>query len=190
MTTDQAMDVVYYGLVLLLPLSALAARRIPMKQTLIIASIWVAIFAGGYLFVAQRDRLMRLMPGSTSTVGTARIMIGADGHYRASVRLNGVERPMLIDSGAATTALSIATARAARIPINDNGFPRLIETANGTVTAQPVTIERMAIGDIVLHDVDAVVSPSFGEQDVIGMNVLNRMNTWRVEGGTLILDTR
>lgn len=184
------MDLVYYGLLLLLPLSALAARRIPMGHALKLGLIWAAIFAGGFLVVAQRDRFTRLIPGAQPAGGVTRIAIGADGHYWARVRINQVERRMLIDSGATTMALSIATVRAAGLEMDESAFPRTIDTANGTITAQPVTIPTLTIGDIVLHDVGAVASPSFGNQDVIGMNVLRRMTSWRVEGGTLILDAR
>ena len=33
-----------------------------------------------------------------------------------------------------------------------------------------------------------VVSPAFGETDVLGMNFLSRLKSWRVEGSTLILE--
>jgi len=46
---DRSADILYYALWLILPISALAARRIPMKDTLKMALAWVAIF--GILFV-------------------------------------------------------------------------------------------------------------------------------------------
>ena len=46
---DQSADVLYYMLLLILPISALVARRIPMKDSLKMALAWVAIF--GVLFV-------------------------------------------------------------------------------------------------------------------------------------------
>lgn len=33
-----------------------------------------------------------------------------------------------------------------------------------------------------------VVSPAFGDTDVLGMNFLSRLKSWRVEGDTLILE--
>lgn len=47
--TDQSMDVIYYALMLILPVSALAARRLPLGDTIKMALAWVAIF--GILFV-------------------------------------------------------------------------------------------------------------------------------------------
>ena len=46
---DQSGDVLYYTLLLILPISALVARRIPMKDSFKMALAWVAIF--GVLFV-------------------------------------------------------------------------------------------------------------------------------------------
>lgn len=183
------MDIIYYGLILLLPLSALAARRIPIGQTLRMALIWIGIFSAALLVVGQRERLAELWPGrAASPEGIVRIPIAQDGHFYADVRINRVERRMLIDSGATTTALSEATARAAGLDLNESPFGSLIETANGRVTASHTTIASLAIGPIQLNDVGADVSPSFGRQDIIGMNVLRRLRSWRVERGVLILN--
>jgi aspartyl protease family protein len=182
------MDIVYYGLILLLPLSALAARRIPIGQTLRMALIWTGIFGGAFLIIAQRDRLAGLWPHAATPDGVVRIPIAEDGHFYANVRINGVERRMLIDSGATTTALSQATAKAAGLDLNESPFGSLIETANGRVTASHTTVANLTIGPIRLTDIGADVSPSFGNEDILGMNVLKRLRSWRVEQGVLILN--
>lgn len=46
--TDNSMDMVYFALALILPVSALAARRLPLGDTIKMALAWVAIF--GILF--------------------------------------------------------------------------------------------------------------------------------------------
>lgn len=188
MTTDRVMDFVYYGLILLLPLSALAARRIPLGQAARMALIWVAIFAAGYLVIAQRDRFSDLIGRRDAIQGSARIPMAEDGHFWANVRINGTERRMLIDSGATTTALSTATAKAAGLDLEESPFPRMIDTANGSVLAQHTTIPTLTIGSITMTDVGAISSSAFGDQDVIGMNVLDRLEAWRVERGVLILN--
>lgn len=47
--TDQSFDIVFYLLLLILPISALAARRLPIKDSLKMALTWLAIF--GVLFI-------------------------------------------------------------------------------------------------------------------------------------------
>ena len=49
---DNTADIVMYGLLLLLPLSALAARRLPMKNTAKMVLAWVAIFGFAFILVA------------------------------------------------------------------------------------------------------------------------------------------
>lgn len=51
--SDAAVNALIMALVLLLPLSALAARRVPLSTTLKYAGAWIAIFAIGFLIVAQ-----------------------------------------------------------------------------------------------------------------------------------------
>lgn len=184
------MDIVYYGLILLLPLSALAARRIPIGQTLRMALIWIGIFGVAFLVIAQRERLTSLWPHAGTPDGVVRIAMAQDGHFYADVRINDVERRMLIDSGATTTALSEATAKTAGLDLGESPFGSLIETANGRVAASHVTVANLTIGPIHLTDVGADVSPSFGDQDIIGMNVLSRLRSWRVEQNMLVLNAQ
>ncbi len=49
-------------------------------------------------------------------------------------------------------------------------MPVIIETANGSVTAQRGNIQRLANGPLETEDLGVVVSESFGDLDVIGMN--------------------
>ncbi len=72
--------------------------------------------------------------------------------------------------------------------MEDTPFPVVLRTANGTVNAQTGTIRELRFGTIVARQLAVVVSPAFGDTDVIGMNFLSRLKSWRVEGKTLILE--
>ena len=188
--TDRGADLLLYGILLILPLAALIARRPPLGQTLKMALAWVGIFAVGLLIASQWHRL-----GGITTIlndqqisGTeTRIRMAEDGHFWADVEIDGVRRRMLIDSGATTTALSPATAAAAGLDLDESPFATVIETANGAVTARTATAHRVTIGTVTATDLGVVSSPAFGDTNVIGMNFLSRLASWRVEGGTLIL---
>ncbi len=97
---------------------------------------------------------------------------------------------MLIDSGATTTALSEATAKATGVEVDRSGFGEMIETANGTIIANRGRIRELRVGDIVARDLAVTVSPELGDTDLIGMNFLGQLASWRVEGGTLVLEPR
>ncbi len=188
--TDRGADLLLYGILLILPLAALIARRPPLGQTLKMALAWVGIFAVGLLVASQWHRL-----GGITTIlndqqisGTeTRIRMAEDGHFWADVEIDGISRRMLIDSGATTTALSPAAAAAAGLDLDESPFATVIETANGAVTARTATAHRVTIGTVTATDLGVVSSPAFGDTNVIGMNFLSRLASWRVKGGTLIL---
>jgi aspartyl protease family protein len=188
--TDRVYDVLFYAALLILPLSALIARRPPIARTLMCAAAWIAIFGIGLVVVQYRDRLPsfgRLLDQQEVVGQETRIRMSADGHFWAKVVLNGVERRMLIDSGATVTAISDRTAQAAGIDTADNPFPAVIRTANGTIAARTGKADTVEVGSVRTTKLTVVVSPAFGDVDVIGMNFLSRLASWRVEGRTLIM---
>ncbi len=190
MTGDRAAQFALYAVMLILPLSALLARRPPLKPMLKMGLAWITIFAVGLLIAGQRDRLAGVMTLFTDqqVSGTeTRIRMAENGHFWADVDIDGVRRRMLIDSGATTTALSAATVKAAGIDSDDSPFPVIISTANGDVSARTATAKRVTVGTITATDLGIVTSPSFGDTDVIGMNFLSKLGSWRVENATLIL---
>ena len=176
-------------LTLILPLSALIARRPPLGTTLKLAAIWVVIFGVAAIIVVQVQRFTERTGGDAASTrgGEVRIPMSADGHFWVEAKIDGVTRRMLIDSGATTTALTGETAKAAKINVEESTFPRLINTANGQIAVRTARVRQVAIGDISTRDLPVIVSEAAGSQDVLGMNFLSRLKTWRVEGGTLIL---
>lgn len=119
-----------------------------------------------------------------------RIKMGRDGHFWANVRINGTEKRMLVDSGATVTALSEATAKAAGVEADTTLVPLVMKTANGTVRAAAATIERLEVGRIAATDLKVVISPTLGDTDILGMNFLSELKSWRVEDRTLILEPK
>lgn len=119
--------------------------------------------------------------------GEVRIPMSRDGHFWAEVEIEGVKRRMLVDSGATVTALSTATAAATGIEADATLVPLLMKTANGTVRADAATVDWLQIGAIEAQKLKVVISPGLGDIDVLGMNFLSELQSWRVEGRTLIL---
>lgn len=116
-----------------------------------------------------------------------RIPMSRDGHFWATVKINGTARRMLVDSGATVTALSEATADAAGVQADATLVPLLMKTANGTIRANAGTVNRLEIGGIEATRLKVVISPGLHDTDVLGMNFLSQLRSWRVEGRTLIL---
>jgi aspartyl protease family protein len=116
-----------------------------------------------------------------------RVRMSADGHFWVNASVNGVPRRMLIDSGATVTAISGATARAASVDTGVGLTPVILRTANGLAPAKTGTIDELRIGNIVARDLKVVTAPGLGDLDVLGMNFLSELESWRVEGRTLVL---
>jgi aspartyl protease family protein len=116
-----------------------------------------------------------------------RVPMAADGHFWVRASVNGVERRMLIDSGATVTAISQRTAHAARVDTGLGLAPVVLQTANGAAPAETGTIDELKVGNIVARNLKVVSSPGLGDLDVLGMNFLSKLEGWRVEGRTLVL---
>jgi aspartyl protease family protein len=116
-----------------------------------------------------------------------RVRMSPDGHFWALASVNGVPRRMLIDSGATVTAVSQQTARQAKIDTRTGLAPVVLRTANGATAAQTGSIDELRVGNIVARNLKVVTSPGLGDLDVLGMNFLSKLDSWRVEGRTLIL---
>ena len=116
-----------------------------------------------------------------------RVSMARDGHFWVLASINGVKTRMLIDSGATVTAISEDTARAARIDTGRGLTPIVLRTANGMTPAETGSIDELRAGNIVARNLRVVTAPGMGGLDVLGMNFLSQLQSWRVEGKTLIL---
>lgn len=116
-----------------------------------------------------------------------RVRMSSDGHFWVNASINGVKRRMLIDSGATVTAISEQTARQAAVDAGSGLAPVILRTANGSAPAHTGSIDELRVGNIVARDLRIVTAPGLGNLDVIGMNFLSKLESWRVEGRTLIL---
>jgi aspartyl protease family protein len=110
-----------------------------------------------------------------------------DGHFWVAASINGVPRRMLIDSGATVTAISQSTARQAGVDTGTGLSPVILETANGAARAETGQVDEIKVGNIVARKLRIVTSPGLGSLDVLGMNFLSKLQSWRVENNTLIL---
>ena len=119
--------------------------------------------------------------------GEVRVRMARDGHFWVDATINGVSRRMLIDSGATVTAISEDTATRASVDRDLNLAPIVLRTAGGAVPARPVSIAELRVGNIAARNLKAVTSPGLGDLDVLGMNFLSELRSWRVEGRTLVL---
>lgn len=127
------------------------------------------------------------LPEQVVEGGETRIALAPDGHFWLRAQVNGQPASFLVDTGATLTAVSQNLADAAQLEPRRGGLPVTINTANGPVSAQLSTIGELRFGNVAARGLDVVIAPTLGDTNVVGMNLLSRLASWRVEGNTLIL---
>jgi aspartyl protease family protein len=199
MTGDDTASLIYASIAAMLVASSLFARRLPIGQTLKMLLAWLAIFSAGFVLFSFREEAgvvwkrvkSELSPGGmTESNGSVTIRQNDDGHFWIDANINGVPARLMVDSGATVTALSVATAKAARVDVDESGFPMMINTANGAIEAKRARAATFRVGPIERKDFPVIVSENFGDTNVVGMNFLSTLDGWRVEGNELLLNPK
>lgn len=127
------------------------------------------------------------LPRQVVEGGETRVELSRDGHFWLQGEMNGYPARFLVDTGATLTAISAETAQAAGLEGRAGGLPVRMQTANGAVAARLTSIDELRFGNVTARGLDAIIAPGLGPTNVIGMNLLSRLASWRVEGDTLIL---
>lgn len=182
----------YLLLLLLMVGGSVLAMRLPLAKAAKMTLAWVAIFGVIFMlfsfrseFSALGSRLKAEAIGSPIEAGgELRIPMAEDGHFWVDASVNGHEAPFLVDSGASVTTLSRETAEQAGV---ETGIRvAMVETANGTVAMRGATADRLEVGPIGRTNFGVWVN-DHGEGNVLGMNFLSSLSSWRVEGHYMVL---
>ncbi|NJC33494.1 aspartyl protease family protein [Sphingomonas jejuensis] len=196
MSSDQAVQLAWAIGAIVLVASSLSLRRIGLGATLKMIGTWILLFGVVIVAASYRtelglfwNRITGELSGQKTEVvgGELRVELSPDGHFWIDASINGARTRFLVDTGATFTAVSGNTVRDAGLSVDESGFPVLISTANGDVAARRLRLPEVRIGSIVVRDLGAITSPAFGQINVIGMNFLSGLESWRVEGRTLIM---
>ena len=191
MSDGDAPRVLYLALCMVLVLSSLVGMRLPLTKVAKMVLAWIAIFGAFFIIFAFRSeftdfghRLRAELTGAPVEQGAEiRVPVADDGHFWVSGQVNGSEMRFLVDSGASTTTISEAAARSASVEPRDSDF---ISTANGTAQVSRGYADRLQVGSIERLDFPLLINPN-DDTNVLGMNFLSALTSWRVEGNYLVL---
>ena len=112
-----------------------------------------------------------------------RIRRRSDGHFTASVSVNGASVPMLVDTGASTVVLRQADAKKLGVDTANLRYTVPVQTANGVAYAAQVRLRNVTVGPIVLNGVDALVAqPGVLRESLLGMTFLSRLRSYEFSG--------
>jgi aspartyl protease family protein len=202
---DSLGRMIYLVMLLLLVSAGLVRYRGRWPKALSHLGIWLLVLAALVTIYAYRQPLLQvaapvlseLSPGraivTTGPDGAETLMVsrGADGHFHVSGEVNGVGVDFLVDSGASVTTLAWHDAERAGLAMDRLRFDRMVQTASGTALSARARLDRLSLGPYQLADVSAAVMPRGTlTTSLLGMNVLNRFASWRVEGDRLVLVAR
>lgn len=111
------------------------------------------------------------------------------GHYWASGTINGRAVQMMVDTGATSVAMSERDAR--RLGIDyQQGLPAIVNTAGGQVNSWRVNLNSVAIGNVVVQQVPAVIlAGNYPDMILLGNSFLDKVDLDR-EQGVLVIKSR
>jgi aspartyl protease family protein len=123
-----------------------------------------------------------------ASIRAVQIGRGQGGEFALQAKINGVNAPMVIDTGATSVVLTYETAKAIGLPLELLEYDVDLETAGGHTRAARLTLDRLAIGKLVERSVPALVVPH-GQMktNLLGMSFLDRLESWEVRADSLML---
>lgn len=119
-------------------------------------------------------------PGGERSV---RIRRRNDGHFTASVAVNGASVSMLVDTGASTVVLRQADAKKLGIDLTGLKYTVPVQTANGIAYAAHARLKNVTIGSIEVANIEALVAqPGVLKESLLGMTFLSRLRSYEFSG--------
>jgi aspartyl protease family protein len=105
----------------------------------------------------------------------------SNGLFTTVGSINGFTVNLIVDTGANILTLNAQHARRLGVDFETQGVPTVVATASGVVKAYRVTLRTVAVGEIELHNVEAVVmSGAHPEEILLGMTFLGSLEIQRV----------
>jgi aspartyl protease family protein len=168
-----------------------------MSRVLLVLAVLLAT-AGAVVAYGDPVQIARAKTTVSTTVSdllrpraatrAVQIARGQGGEFALQAKINGVNAPMVIDTGATSVVLSYETAKAIGLPLELLEYDVDLETAGGHTKAARLTLDRLAIGKLVERSVPALVVPH-GQMktNLLGMSFLDRLESWEVRADSLRL---
>jgi len=195
---------IVYGVALLIVIggSVIASRQFRLGTAVRQAVTWmgialilITVYSFRYEFAVLGNRVFgELVPGMpmASTDASGRTVVtlrrDASGHFVARGSVNGASARFLVDTGATTLTLTPGTAQAAGIDMSGLSYTLPVQTANGQTMVAPVRIGRLEIGPLAFTGLRATVAPPGAlSENLLGVNVLDRLDSYAVRGNEMVL---
>lgn len=178
-----------------------AARPSDIARVASSVAVWAAILValtGVYAYRFEAADLFgrvasELLPSEPQVGRGGEVMISRrfSGEFAVAARVDGARVTFLFDTGASMVVLTAGDARKAGIDTRGLAFDVPVATANGPALAAETRLDEVAVGPIAMRNVPALVArPGALEESLLGMSFLERLKSYTVERGRLILTAR
>ncbi len=118
----------------------------------------------------------------------ARLKMDSRGHFITTARMNGRNIEVLVDTGATSVAINKKTARRLGIVLKASDFKYSVNTANGSTKAASAMIDKIQIGNVTVHNVQAaVLDDNALSSTLLGMSFLKELTSFEVKNQQLLL---
>ena len=169
-----------------------------MRQLLVIAGLFMAL---GAVVASYADRALDAAPPARKTLAMAAptesrnagrtVVIPRDsrGHFQVNGRVDGKHMRFMVDTGASVIALTARDAARLGIRPARREFTAEVKTANGTVRAARIRLNRVEIDDVTVRDVAALIVPDEAlSENLLGLSFLSRLRRFEYSNGKLVLE--
>ncbi len=189
------------ALVALLAYYLANARRSDVARMVSSLAVWAMLFAllaGVYAYRYDAadfiDRMTaELMPSEPVVGKGGEAIVGQrlGGEFAVTAHINGARATLIFDTGASMVVLTAADARRAGINVAGLAYDLPVTTANGRAMTAEVRLDEIAVGPIVMRKLPALVAkPGALAESLLGMSFLERLKSYSVERGKLILTAK
>ena len=172
------------------------AKAVPVGAT--VQGVKLVKLDGGQAQIEANGKLQFLRLGGTAVVAGdtgaggngARIVlpVGSGGHYTGLGSINGHPMPFVVDTGATLVAMSQDMATQLGLDASAGTATHAI-SANGTVAARRLTLNRVTVGDVTIYNVDAMVLPQSMPVVLLGNSFLSHFQMHN-DSNSLVLDKK
>lgn len=191
--------IVYLSILAFLLLASFLSGPLKVREVMRATLFWgtlVVALVTAYTYKQELTQvgyrvLAALSPGTSITQSDGTIMIVRDnsGHFSIDAKVNGKSQSFMLDTGASSVVLTYDTAHALGIDPAELAFIIPVKTANGRSMVAPTRLSTLEIGALRINDIRAMVAPEGAlETNLLGMNALDKLKGWRIEGDRLIMD--
>jgi aspartyl protease family protein len=178
-----------------------AARRVGARDFLRAftgALVWAALLAGLVGVYAYRfefsdiaDRVIAELDASEPVVGQGGEVIVSrrlGGEFLIKGKVGGGSAWFLFDTGASTVVLRAEDASRMGVDTSNLSYDVRVTTANGSALAAETVLDQVSVGPITVRHVRALIAkPGALAENLLGMSFLEKLQSYTVERGRLIL---